>query len=151
MMVVDIAVIDKNYQLVLTVEVKKFLKMTADWAADYRRNIMEHGTYPIAPYFLLVTPDKFFLWTKTRNGRDFTLPDYTIEADEYLKPHFKNFGTTAEKASPYILEKVVEQWLNSLIYPKLLNGTTKNDQTWIEESGLGKTINNGNIFFDKAE
>jgi hypothetical protein len=31
-------------------------------AVQFRRNILAHGTFPSAPYFLMVFPDKFYLW-----------------------------------------------------------------------------------------
>ncbi|MEQ9481150.1 hypothetical protein [Coleofasciculus sp. F4-SAH-05] len=34
-----------------------------DWAAQFRRNILAHGTFYKAPYFLMVFLDRFYLWT----------------------------------------------------------------------------------------
>ena len=65
---VDLAVYDRFQRLILTVEAKKKSGVSEKWAAQTRRNLVVHGFYPLASYFLLATPEKFFLWTKERNN-----------------------------------------------------------------------------------
>ena len=57
----DLAVYNKDGQLVLVVEVKGKLNASAHWASQLRSNILAHGVYPKAPDFLMVFPDKFYL------------------------------------------------------------------------------------------
>lgn len=148
MIVVDIAVYSRNHQLTLTVEVKKFHAMSEEWASQYRRNIMAHGTYPLAPFFLLVTSDKFFLWTKNDNRFDITKPNYTVETTKFLKPYFEEFGTTAREASEYILEQVVAKWLKTVMYPMYL--TDNSLPGWLRDSGLAEAIYKGEFYFEKV-
>lgn len=48
----DLAVENRNGQLTLVVEVKCKTHTSPQWAAQLRRNIFAHGTFPKAPYFL---------------------------------------------------------------------------------------------------
>ncbi len=57
----DLAVYDSQHQLVLVVEVKSIAGASPEWAARLRRNILAHGTFPNAPFFLVALPDRFYL------------------------------------------------------------------------------------------
>src|SRR6516164_7075471 len=61
----DLTAYNRDSQLVLVVEVKSKLDATPKWAAQLRRNILAHGTFPNAPYFLMVFPDRFYLWKRS--------------------------------------------------------------------------------------
>lgn len=141
----DHIVYNKNHQLTLTVEIKKLAGMSEKWAAEYRHNIMSQGTYPIAPYFLLATSDKFFLWNAKDNNRlKLTKPTCVVNSTTYLKPYFKDFGTTYNKTSGYILEMVVARWLKTLIYKTYTNKLSL--PKCIKELGLDEAIYEGNYY-----
>jgi hypothetical protein len=142
---IDLAVSDRFQRLTLTVEVKKKFGATEKWAAETRVNLVVHGFYPIAPYFLLVTPEKFFLWTSERNNLEETLPNYVADAQEQLKPYLDELGFNLEKIDTYIFEQVVSLWLKySVLYPKV--NTQK--ANWLEDSGLAKDILYGNLLLE---
>jgi hypothetical protein len=61
----DLSVDNRDGQLALVVEVKRKTNASPEWAAKLRRNILAHGTFPKAPYFLMVFPDKFYLLCKS--------------------------------------------------------------------------------------
>ncbi len=52
----DLTTYDRDNKLALVVEVKSKLDATVSWAAQLRRNILAHGTFPNAPYFLMAFP-----------------------------------------------------------------------------------------------
>jgi hypothetical protein len=52
----DLAIYNRDGQLALVAEVKSKLNASAEWAAQFRRNILAHGTFPKAPYFLMAFP-----------------------------------------------------------------------------------------------
>src|SRR6266404_1915656 len=111
MIQIDLAIYNRSRQLVLTTEIKTMLGVSTEWASQLRRNILAHGGYPIAPYFLLATPDKFFLWAKENNGLKATNPDYVEDAADVLKPYFNEFSATPADVSGFIFEQIVLRWL----------------------------------------
>jgi hypothetical protein len=58
----DLSVDNRSGQLALVVEVKSKINASPEWAARFRQNILAHGTFPKAPYYLMVFPDRFYLW-----------------------------------------------------------------------------------------
>lgn len=139
---VDLAVYDRFQRLILTVEAKKKSGVSAKWAAQTRRNLVVHGFYPLASYFLLATPEKFFLWTKERNNLEETMPNYIENAELLLKPHLEELGFNLREIDGYIFEQVVAHWLKyDVMYP--LENVTK--PKWLVESGLSKEIFRGNL------
>ncbi len=142
---IDLAVSDHFQRLTLTVEVKKKVGATEKWAAETRRNLVVQGFYPITPYFLLVTTEKFFLWTKERNNFEETLPNYVADAQEQLKPYIDKMGFNLDRIDGYIFEQVVSLWLKyNVLYP--LKNTKK--PKWLEDSGLAKDILYGNLLLE---
>lgn len=139
---VDLAVYDRFQRLILTVEAKKKSGVSAKWAAQTRRNLVVHGFYPLASYFLLATPEKFFLWTKERNNLEETMPNYIENAELLLKPHLEELGFNLREIDGYIFEQVVAHWLKyDVMYP--LENVSK--PKWLVESGLSKEIFRGNL------
>jgi len=149
MLKVDLAVYDRRQNLVLTVETKKILGVSDDWATQLRRNILTHGVYPRARYFLLATPDKFFLWVGKIKRSSTLGPDYSVDVESILAPFFKEFGTDAASVSEFIFDQIVGKWLRSIMYPNL-NGTKHQLPDWVEHSGLGEAIHQGDFFFEMA-
>ena len=59
---VDFIAYDQVGQPILLVEVKSTHRTSEGWAAQFRRNLLEHGTLPTAPFFLIATPDQMYFW-----------------------------------------------------------------------------------------
>ena len=141
-MKIDLAVYDRFQRLILTVEAKKNFGVSAKWAAQTRRNLVAHGFYPLASYFLLVTPEKFFLWTSERNNIEETLPSFVEDAENQLKPHLDELGFNLREIDGYVFEQVVAHWLKyDVMYPIEKVTTPK----WLVESGLSEKILRGNL------
>jgi hypothetical protein len=147
MLTVDLAIYDTNQQLVLTVETKRLSGMTDEWASQLRRNLVTHG-YPRARYFLLATPDRFFLWIGEKNGAEVTEPDYVADPTGVLEVIYPEFGASSGDASSFIFEQVVTRWLKSVMYP----GFSKSLKLpkWVTSSGLDKAIHQGDFQFEIA-
>lgn len=139
---VDLAVYDRYQRLVLVVEVKKRSKVSEKWAAQTRRNLVDNGYYPTSLYFLLATPEKFFLWKPSPNSYEESLPDFSEDAERYLKPHLNELGFRLSDIDEYVFEQVVAQWLKyDVMYP--VNKVSKSN--WLSESGLSEKIFHGKI------
>ena len=132
----DLSVDNRNGQLTLVVEVKRKTNVSLEWAAKLRRNILAHGTFPKAPYFLMVFPDKFYLWSNAEAYHDQSEPTYTIDASPILQPYFERAGVAADQISGASLELIVASWLGEIIHANQLPENIDASQQWLIESGL---------------
>jgi len=139
----DLVAYDRNGQLVLIVEVKSKLRASPTWAARFRRNILAHGNFPNAPYFLMVFPDQFYLWKNNGSNQEIDEPNYVIDAQPILQPYFEQSGVTAEHVSGQSLELIVSSWLSNLMRtaPDDLEGHLQ----WSIDSGLLNAVAGGRL------
>jgi len=141
----DLSVDNRNGQLALVVEVKRKTNVSPEWAAKLRRNILAHGTFPKAPYFLMVFPDRFYLWTNTEADKEQSEPAYSIDALPILQPYFERAGVTFDQISEGSLELVVSSWLGEILYSDQLPENIADSQQWLVESGLYAALVGGKL------
>ncbi|MBR8837015.1 MAG: hypothetical protein DSM106950_24175 [Stigonema ocellatum SAG 48.90 = DSM 106950] len=142
----DLAVYNKDGQLVLVVQVKGKLNASAQWASQLRSNILAHGIYPKAPYFLMVFPDKFYLWANVDAQLDISEPTYAVDARSILKPYLDKAGITpGQKISSQSLVLIVASWLSKILYNDLPLGETDEPEQWLVDSGLYAAIAGGSF------
>lgn len=146
----DLSVNNRDGQLTLVVEVKRKVNVPPDWAVQLRRNILAHGIFPKAPYFLMVFPDKFYLWSNDEAYQDQSEPTYTIDALPILQPYFERAGVTAEQISGESLEIIVTSWLGELIYSNQLPENIDASQQWLIDSGLYAALVGGSFEHEAA-
>ncbi len=146
----DLVVDDRNGQLALVVEVKRKTNVSPEWAARLRRNILAHGTFPKAPYFLMVFPDKFYLWTDAEAHLDQSEPNYTIDARPILQPYFERAGVTVDQISGQSLELIVASWLGEIIHSGKLLEDVDADHDWLVDSGLCAALAGGRLKHEAA-
>lgn len=139
----DLSVDNRNGQLTLVVEVKSKINASPEWAARLRRNIIAHGTFPKAPYFLMVFPDKFYLWADAEVYLDHKEPDYTIDARPILQPYFEKAGVAADQISGQSLELIVASWLGEIIHSEKSPEDVDECQRWLVDSGLYAALAGG--------
>jgi hypothetical protein len=139
----DLTVYNRDSQLVLVVEVKSKLDATPQWAAQLRRNILAHGTFPDAPYFLMVFPDRFYLWKNPGSNHELIEPTYVIDARPILQSYFEQSNVTANQVSGQSLELIVALWLNEVMHktPDELDAS----QQWLIDSGLYDAVAGGSL------
>jgi len=139
----DLTAYNRDNQLVLVVEVKSKLDATPQWAAQLRRNILAHGTFPDAPYFLMVFPDRLYLWKNPGSNHELIEPTYVIDARPILQPYFEQSGVTAAQVSGQSLELIVALWLNGVMHktPDELDAS----QQWLIDSGLYDAVAGGSL------
>jgi hypothetical protein len=142
---IDLAVLDSFQRLILTVETKKKFGVSEKWAAETRRNLVAHGFYPLATYFLLVTPEKFFLWSQDSNTLNETLPDFVADANETLKPYLKELGFNIKQIDSRTFEDVVAHWLK---YDVIYSTDKKQLPEWLVKAGLAEKIVNGTLLLE---
>jgi hypothetical protein len=146
----DLSVDNRDGQLMLVVEVKRKTNVSPEWAAKLRRNILAHETFPKAPYFLMVFPDKFYLWSNAEAYQDQSEPTYTIDASPILQPYFERVGLTADQISGASLELVITSWLGEIIHSDRLPENIDASQQWLIESGLYAALVGGKFEHEAA-
>ena len=146
----DLAVDNRNGQLTLVVEIKCKTNVSSEWAAKLRRNILAHGTFPQAPYFLMVFPNKFYLWTDVEAHREQSEPTYIIDARPILQPYFERAGVTADQISKQSLELIIVSWLGEIIHAEKPPEDLNNSQRWLIDSGLYNALVGGKFEHEAA-
>jgi hypothetical protein len=146
----DLSIKDRNGQLVLAVQIKRKTNASPNWAAAFRRNILAHGIFPSAPYFLMVFPDRFYLWVDTQARLDQTDPTYTIDARPILQPYLERAGVTADQISGQSLEIIIASWLGELIHSEHPPEPYNNSLHWLVESGLYNALAGGRFDHEAA-
>ena len=146
----DLSIKDPKGQLVLIVEVKRKTNASPDWAATFRHNILAHGTFPNAPYFLLAFPDKFYLWANTEAYPEQTQPTYAIDARPILRPYLEGAGVTADQISGQSLEIIIASWLGEIIHSGQPPTTDDISLYWLVESGLYNALAGGRFDHEAA-
>lgn len=146
----DLSVDNRNGQLALVVEVKRKTNVSPEWAAKLRRNILAHGTFPKAPYFLIVFPDKFYLWANADAYQDQSEPTYSIDASPILQPYFERAGVRSDQISGDSLELIVTSWLGEIIHSEQLPENINDSQKWLIDSGLYAALVGGKVEYEAA-
>lgn len=139
----DVTAYNRESQPVLVVEVKNKRDVTPQWAAQFRRNILAHGTFPHAPYLLMVFPDRFYLWKNPTSNHELLEPTYVIDARPILQPYFAQSGVTADHVSGQSLELIVASWLSEVMQktPDEFDAS----QQWVLDSGLYDAVVGGSL------
>jgi hypothetical protein len=141
----DLSVRDAKGQLVLIVEVKRKLNASTEWATKLRRNILAHGTFPNAPYFMMVFPDKFYLWQNADFYPIYQKPTYTVDALPILQPYYDQAEVEFSQISSQSLELIVASWLGEIIYFTKSSEDIDESQHWLIDSGLNAAIAGGQL------
>lgn len=147
----DLAVYNKDGQLILAVEIKGKIDASPEWASQLRSNILAHGVFPKAPYFLMVFPDRFYLWDKQDAQLDISAPSYAVDAAPILKPYLEKAGIEqGHKISSQSLELIVASWLSKIIYSNQPSEEIDGQSQWLFDSGLYNAIAGGTFGHETA-
>lgn len=144
----DFALYDRNGRLIAAAEVKNKSGTSREWAAKLRRNFLAHGEFQNADFFLLVTPDKLYLWKEASAKPAVVKPAFEVDAQPIFKPYFERAGVNPAGVSGRAFELVVAAWLGDLIrlaeQPENLNS----GQHWLVEAGLLDAVKDGRIEYE---
>lgn len=141
----DIAVYDPDGQLQLVVEIKNRPGASPEWAAHLRHNLLVHSFIPHAPYFLLVLPDFFYLWTDAMSASNLAKPDYKIKATEILAPYLNQLPWSLNDLSKYGFEMIMTSWLERIVHTDLQRDEAGPNLQWLFDSGLYEAIARGSV------
>jgi hypothetical protein len=144
---IDFVIFDETDAPVLLVESKSRCNRSADWASRMRRNLVRHGSLPSAPFFMIVLPDRIFLWKDSNSSEISGAPSRIIDASPIFDPYFDRAGVKKDTISGASFELIVGTWLNRLVHDSsdLDTKISYKPNHWIVESGLLPSIQNGRV------
>ncbi len=141
----DILVFDQHDRPVLAVEAKTKVNASVEWATRLRRNILAHGLLPTTDFFLIATPNRFFIWKSSGMDSALREPTRTIDASPLLAPYFMQTGVTPEEISGSSFELIINSWLAELIYSKGKPDQIHGAYQWIADLGLQEALEGGHL------
>ena len=144
----DLALYDRNGQLTAIAEVKKKPGTSRAWAAQLRRNILAHGGYYSAAFFLLITPDRLYLWKDAGASPTLVEPTYEVDSQPIFAPYFARAGVDPDNVSEQAFELAVAAWLGDLIRSEEPPEKLANEQSWLLESGFLMAVRDGRIEYE---
>ena len=141
----DIVIYSPDNRLQLVAEVKGKAGATSEWAVQMRRNLKAHSAIPPTRFFLLATPERFYIWKNGSESPDEAEPDEVVDARPIFDSYIKNTQISRDQISDSGLELILTSWLSSLVNSKLSRESVPASQKWIFDSGLYEAIRHGSI------
>jgi hypothetical protein len=138
----DIAVITPQGQPELIVEVKAKKGTSAQWASEYRRNLLAHSPWATAPFLLLATPEHFYFWKQGVRRPDLIEPDFTLDSSPILAKYGQTNRDVWTSPTEFALQFVVADWLRALTWA---NEKDPAIPGWISTSGLLHALQRGRV------
>ena len=132
----DFSTYDSSGGLAAIVEAKRRLGTSTEWAAQFRRNILAHARIPLARFFLIVVPDRIYLWDAQTEGN---APPTEIDARAIFAPYFERIGVRPERISPAAFESRVQWWLEDLVE----NSPTARSS--LRDTGVAEAVAGGSV------
>ena len=146
----DLTLYNRDGQLIAVVEVKNKLGTSALWAAQLRSNILAHGGFQNVPYFLLITPDRIYLWKDAGTDPVTISPTCEKAAQDIFSPYFDKSAIEPSEVSGAAFELIVAAWLENLVRaankPEELTG----EADWLAAPGLLSAIQDGRLEYEVA-
>jgi hypothetical protein len=146
----DLALYDRDGQLTAVAEIKNKVGTSREWAAKLRRNILAHGGFRSIDFFLLVTPDRLYLWKDAGGEPTLVEPSYEVDAHPVLAPYFARAGVDSTDISGRAFELVVAAWLADLVRSAESPENLAGQQRWLVESGFLDAVTNGRVEYEVA-
>jgi hypothetical protein len=143
----DIAVFSKDRRPVLAVDVRDSgIYATAESAAELRRSLIAHDLLPEAPFFMLATPVRIFLWLC--EARPDAQPQYSAPAKHVLDSYGSTRRNRESPARGGALEIVIFFWLSDVARgARSLSADSELDRLLLD-SGLFAQMKDGTADFE---
>lgn len=138
----DLLVRRQDGKPVALIEIKNSLNLSRDVATEMRRNLLDYGLQPNAPYFMLLSQDTGFLWNGVDEDGAEAQPKYEFPMDTIVARYLRTPNSNMRLGGSQ-LELLVLQWLLDLT-----NGSqqvTDEPEKSLALSGLLDSIKGANI------
>jgi hypothetical protein len=148
---VDYCLYNSRGDLVAAVEAKRQAGTSEKWAAQFRRNLLAHQVLMRAPFFLIVTSDRIYLWKQPDRALDDAddadrLPDASLDARSNFQPYFEKIGVNSRTVDPLVFETLVGSWLRDLMRHTEAVQELENQSL----AGFVKAIQGGRLVYEQA-
>lgn len=134
----DIVAQSPDGETILIVEAKTKRGTSTEWAAQMRRNLGAHLKLS-APFFLLATPDKFYLWRCGELKPNTIETPIEIDPSELLEPYTRTAVGSDERLSESSFELIVASWLREVAKTPAEEAATR-FPTQLFDSGLVEAL-----------
>ena len=144
----DLALYDCSGRLTAVAEIKNRIGTSREWAAQTRRNILAHGASCNADFFLLVTPDRLYLWKDAGTEPVRVPPTFEADTQSEFASYFQRAGLDPRNVSGHAFELLVAAWLGDVIRSEGPAERFAGSQRWLAKSGFHTAVKNGHVEFD---
>src|SRR5436190_15490117 len=146
----DLALYDSHGQLAALADIRKRLGTSGKWATALRRNILAHGGFPSVEFFLVVTPDRLYVWKNAGMEPRLVKPTYEVDARPLLEPYFKRIRRDPAEISGEGFELLVGSWLADLTRSGMAPEQVSEPDSWLMQSGFLNAVRNGRVDYQLA-
>ena len=146
----NLALYAHNGQLTVVVEIKNKLGTSRKWATQTRRNILAYGGSFNVDYFLIVTPDRLYMWKNAGTELARIPPTYEADMESEFALYFETAGLDSSHVSGYVFELLVATWLSDVARSEKATKEFANDRSWLNKSGFQAAVKDGRIEFEVA-
>jgi hypothetical protein len=147
---IDVIAYDPDGRVILLAEAKSRVGTSAEWAAQFRRNMLAHGTLPNAQFFLIATPERMYFRKQDGRGVQDAPPEFTIDAAAEFKPYFDRLEKTSQGVSGQALELLVLSWLTEIARTGDARSKKDPSRRWLADSGLIGSLEKARIEMNPA-
>lgn len=144
----DLALYNSHGQLTAIVEIKSKMCTSIDWAKFTRRNILAHWDIDGVDFFLLVTPDRLYMWKDSGTRRGPVPPTHDADTTAEFAPYFKGAGVSPKRITGHAFELVVGAWLGDVMRSARRADESTDAQRILVESGLETAVRDGRIEYE---
>lgn len=134
----DFTIYDQSGRPRAVVEAKRRIGTNGTWAAELRRNWLEHGPLPASDVFILVLPDRVYMWNAS--APEEALPDVDLDAGPLLGPYFQRIHVTPEQIRPDAFDMVVAWWLGDIASRAPSTEHRASIPPWLRDAVVGGRI-----------
>ena len=146
----DLALYSSHGRLIAIVQIKSKIATSLKWAAMTRRNILSHGDIGGVDFFLLVTPDRLYMWKDAGTEISPVPPTHKADTTAEFAPYFEGSGVSPESISGHAFELVVGAWLGDVMRSARRASENTDTLRTIVESGLDTAVRDGRIEYEAA-
>ncbi len=144
----DLALYSSHSRLIAIVEIKSKIGTSLTWAAMTRRNILAHGDIDGVDFFLLVTPDRLYMWKDAGTKPVPVPPTHKADTTAEFAPYFESSGVSPESVSGHAFELVVGAWLGDVMRSARRANENTDTLRRLVESGLLTAVKDGHLEYE---
>ncbi|MBD0319643.1 MAG: hypothetical protein ICV87_04870 [Gemmatimonadetes bacterium] len=138
----DIVAYSADGRLQMVGEIKSRQQGSSAAAVKVRHNLLAHGAFPRAPYFVVFFPEQLYLW-KNGAGTTESPPDYTARITDILAEYLGTWSNNPENLAEESLSIALSAWFRDLAGDK--RRVRSEADRVVVESGLSRAISRGEV------